>query len=114
MAYSVAICSCSVSLGQNNKESYKICSSLIDDVQSKGHFMPRHAYCFAVALALRQVSTNHHLPPILNQLYQFSQISFFSPLFSFQNDTENAQALYLQIISTDSRLCQNLRVSTHQ
>lgn len=74
--------------------------------------MPRHAYCFAVALALRQVSTNH-LSSILNLLYQFSQIGFFS-LFSFQNDTENAQALYLQIMSTDSRLCQNLRVSTHQ
>lgn len=76
MACSVAICSCFVSLGQNNKESYKICSSLIDDVQSKGHFMPRHAYCFAVALALRQVSTNH-LSSILNLLYKFSQISFF-------------------------------------
>lgn len=76
MAYSVAIWSCFVLLGQNNKESYKICSSLIDDVQSKGHFMPRHAYCFAVALALRQVSTNH-LSSILNQLYQFLQISFF-------------------------------------
>lgn len=65
----------------NNKESYKICSSLIEEVQTKGHFMPRHAYCFAVALALRQ------------------------------NDTENAKALYSQIISTDSRICQNLRVA---
>lgn len=51
-----------VSLGQNNKEAYKICSSLIEEVQCKGHFVPRHAYCFAVALALRQVSKNYFSP----------------------------------------------------
>ncbi|KAM3600401.1 uncharacterized protein V6R79_022846 [Siganus canaliculatus] len=64
----------------NTAESYRICTALIEEAQTKGHFIPRHAYCFAVALALRQ------------------------------NDTEKAQSFYSQIMSTDSRLCQNLRV----
>ncbi|XP_030291764.1 pentatricopeptide repeat-containing protein 2, mitochondrial [Sparus aurata] len=64
----------------NTTESYRICTALIEDRQSKGNFIPRHAYCFAVALALRQ------------------------------NDIEKAQSLFSQIMSTDSRLCQNLKV----
>ncbi|XP_036973234.1 pentatricopeptide repeat-containing protein 2, mitochondrial [Acanthopagrus latus] len=64
----------------NTTESYRICTALIEDGQSKGHFIPRHAYCFAVALALRQ------------------------------NDIEKAQSLFSQIMSNDSRLCQNLKV----
>ncbi|XP_041816497.1 pentatricopeptide repeat-containing protein 2, mitochondrial isoform X2 [Chelmon rostratus] len=64
----------------NTPESYKICTALIEEAQTKGHFIPRHAYCFAVALALRQ------------------------------NDIKRAQSLYSQIMSPDSRLCQNLRV----
>ncbi|XP_045923030.1 pentatricopeptide repeat-containing protein 2, mitochondrial [Micropterus dolomieu] len=64
----------------NTAESYRICTALIEEGQTKGHFIPRHAYCFAVALALRQ------------------------------NDIEKAQSLYSQIMSTDSRLCQNLKV----
>ncbi|XP_053267030.1 pentatricopeptide repeat-containing protein 2, mitochondrial [Pleuronectes platessa] len=64
----------------NTTESYRICTSLIEEGQTKGHFIPRHAYCFAVALAVRQ------------------------------SDVEKAQSLYSQIMSTDSRLCQNLKV----
>ncbi|XP_040915080.1 pentatricopeptide repeat-containing protein 2, mitochondrial [Toxotes jaculatrix] len=64
----------------NTAESYKICIALIEEGQIKGYFIPRHAYCFAVALALRR------------------------------NDIKKAQSLYSQIMSTDSRLCQNLKV----
>ncbi|XP_067430769.1 pentatricopeptide repeat-containing protein 2, mitochondrial [Thunnus thynnus] len=64
----------------NTPESYRICTALLEEGQTKGHFIPRHAYCFAVALALRQ------------------------------NDIESARSLYSQIMSTDSRLCQNLKV----
>ncbi|XP_061554702.1 pentatricopeptide repeat-containing protein 2, mitochondrial isoform X3 [Phycodurus eques] len=64
----------------NSTESHAICTSLIEEAQVKGHFVPRHAYCFAVALALKQ------------------------------NDIEKAQLLFSQIMSTDSRLCQNLKV----
>uniref|UniRef100_A0A3Q3VTF6 Pentatricopeptide repeat-containing protein 2, mitochondrial n=1 Tax=Mola mola TaxID=94237 RepID=A0A3Q3VTF6_MOLML len=65
----------------NTVDSYRICIALIEEGQTKGHFIPRHAYCFAVALALRQ------------------------------NDIEKAKSLYSQIMSTDSRLCQNLKVA---
>ncbi|XP_026153356.1 pentatricopeptide repeat-containing protein 2, mitochondrial [Mastacembelus armatus] len=64
----------------NTVESFKICTALIEEKQAKGHFIPRHAFCFAVALALRQ------------------------------GDIRKAQSLYSQILSTDSRLCQNLKV----
>lgn len=79
------LCGCFLLLVQNNKESYKICSSLIEEVHTKGHFMPRHAYCFAVALALRQVSKKS-LFSILNHLesvwfFFIRTISSFSFLF---------------------------------
>ncbi|XP_016358267.1 pentatricopeptide repeat-containing protein 2, mitochondrial-like [Sinocyclocheilus anshuiensis] len=64
----------------NTSKSYHICLTLLEEGQTKGSLIPRHAYCFAAALALKQ------------------------------NDIERAQAFYSQIISTDSRLCQNLRV----
>ncbi|XP_071379441.1 pentatricopeptide repeat-containing protein 2, mitochondrial [Centroberyx affinis] len=64
----------------NTPESYRICTALLEEGEIKGHSIPRHAYCFAVALALRQ------------------------------NDIEKAQSLYSQIMSTDSRICQNLKV----
>nr|XP_020442982.1 pentatricopeptide repeat-containing protein 2, mitochondrial [Monopterus albus] len=64
----------------NTAESFGICTALLEERQTKGHFIPRHAYCFAVALALRQ------------------------------NDIKKAQSLFSQIVSTDSRLCQNLNV----
>ncbi|XP_019727737.1 pentatricopeptide repeat-containing protein 2, mitochondrial [Hippocampus comes] len=64
----------------NTTESHAICTSLIEEAQAKGYFVPRHAYCFAVALALKQ------------------------------NDLEKAQLLFSQIMSTDSRLCQNMKI----
>ncbi|XP_068430544.1 pentatricopeptide repeat-containing protein 2, mitochondrial [Clinocottus analis] len=64
----------------NTAESYRICTALIEEEQTKGLPIPRHMYCFAVALALRQ------------------------------SDIETAQSLYSQIMSTESRLCQNLKV----
>ncbi|GAA6219295.1 pentatricopeptide repeat-containing protein 2, mitochondrial [Lates japonicus] len=64
----------------NTAESYGICTALIEERQSKGLSIPRHAYCFVVALALRQ------------------------------NDVEKARSLYSQILNTDNRLCQSLKV----
>ncbi|XP_056288523.1 pentatricopeptide repeat-containing protein 2, mitochondrial isoform X2 [Pseudoliparis swirei] len=64
----------------NTAESYRICTALMEEAPSKGHATQRHAYCFAVAFALRQ------------------------------SDMEKAQLLYAQIMNTDSRLCQNLKV----
>nr|XP_023840112.1 pentatricopeptide repeat-containing protein 2, mitochondrial-like isoform X1 [Salvelinus alpinus]XP_023840113.1 pentatricopeptide repeat-containing protein 2, mitochondrial-like isoform X1 [Salvelinus alpinus] len=64
----------------NTPESYRICTALIEEEQTKGHIMPRHAYCFTVALPLRQ------------------------------NDVERAQSMFCQIMSTDSRICQYLKV----
>nr|XP_015798520.2 pentatricopeptide repeat-containing protein 2, mitochondrial isoform X1 [Nothobranchius furzeri] len=64
----------------NTTESYKICTGLIEEEQTKGHFIPRHAYCFAVALALRR------------------------------NDLQKAQSLYLQIMSSKGKICQNFKV----
>ncbi|MEQ2174557.1 hypothetical protein GOODEAATRI_009080, partial [Goodea atripinnis] len=42
-------------VAQNTAESYRICMSLIEEEQTRGQFIPRHAYCFAVALALRRL-----------------------------------------------------------
>ncbi|KAK9974655.1 hypothetical protein ABG768_022733 [Culter alburnus] len=64
----------------NTSKSYHICLTLLEEGQTKGNLIPRHAYCFATALALKQ------------------------------NDIERAQIFYSQIMSTDSRLCLNLRV----
>ncbi|XP_072227478.1 pentatricopeptide repeat-containing protein 2, mitochondrial [Leuresthes tenuis] len=64
----------------NTVESYRICTALMEEEQTKGHFVPRNAYCFAVALALRR------------------------------NDLEKARTLYAQIMNTDSKLCQNFKV----
>ncbi|XP_029941365.1 pentatricopeptide repeat-containing protein 2, mitochondrial [Salarias fasciatus] len=65
---------------QNTAESYGICTALIEEQQTKGNFIPRHAYCFAVALALRR------------------------------SDLQKAQLLFSHIMNTDSRLCQNFKV----
>ncbi|XP_030598780.1 pentatricopeptide repeat-containing protein 2, mitochondrial [Archocentrus centrarchus] len=64
----------------NTAETYRICTALIEEQQARGQFIPRHAYSFAVALALRR------------------------------SDLENAQSLFSQIMSTDSRICQNFKV----
>ncbi|XP_008299538.1 pentatricopeptide repeat-containing protein 2, mitochondrial [Stegastes partitus] len=61
-------------------ESFNICNALLEHEKEKRTLIPRHAYCFAVALALRR------------------------------NDLETAQSFYSQIMNTDGRLCQNLEV----
>ncbi|XP_020490311.2 pentatricopeptide repeat-containing protein 2, mitochondrial isoform X2 [Labrus bergylta] len=74
------ILACGTLYKLNTPESYRICSALLEEGQTKGNNLPRHAYCFAVALALRQ------------------------------NDIKKAQSLYSRIMNTDSRLSQNLKV----
>ncbi|XP_049594314.1 pentatricopeptide repeat-containing protein 2, mitochondrial [Syngnathus scovelli] len=64
----------------NTSESHAICVLLMEEAQAKGQFVPRHAYCLAVALALQQ------------------------------NDVEKAQWFFAQIMSTDTQLCQNLKI----
>ncbi|XP_023135317.3 pentatricopeptide repeat-containing protein 2, mitochondrial [Amphiprion ocellaris] len=64
----------------NTAEAYRICNALLEEEKTRGNFIPRHAYCFAVALALRR------------------------------NDLETAQSLYSQIMSIDGKLCQNFKV----
>ncbi|XP_073806460.1 pentatricopeptide repeat-containing protein 2, mitochondrial isoform X2 [Danio rerio] len=64
----------------NTSRSYHICLTLLEEGQTKGNIIPRRAYCFAIALALKQ------------------------------NDLERAQIFYSHIMSTGTRLCQNLRV----
>ncbi|XP_058473489.1 pentatricopeptide repeat-containing protein 2, mitochondrial isoform X1 [Solea solea] len=65
----------------NTTESYRICTSLIEEGQTNGS-IPRRAYGFAIALALKQ------------------------------NDIDNAKSLFSQIMSTDNRLFQNLNILT--
>ncbi|KAM6985286.1 pentatricopeptide repeat-containing protein 2, mitochondrial [Aplochiton taeniatus] len=64
----------------NTPESSRICSSLMEEGETRGHMIPRHAYCFVVALALRQ------------------------------NDVPRAQAIFSRIMSTEGKICQNLKV----
>ncbi|XP_024859811.1 pentatricopeptide repeat-containing protein 2, mitochondrial [Kryptolebias marmoratus] len=64
----------------NTADSYKTCTDLIEEQQTKGQMIPRRACCFAVALALRQ------------------------------NDTEKARSLYLQILNMHGKLSLNLKV----
>uniref|UniRef100_A0AAZ3NW96 Pentatricopeptide repeat-containing protein 2, mitochondrial n=1 Tax=Oncorhynchus tshawytscha TaxID=74940 RepID=A0AAZ3NW96_ONCTS len=91
----------------NTPESYRICTALMEEGQTKGHMIPRHAYCFTVALALRQVGHPSSLALSLSLSYT-NVIQYI--LFSFQNDVEKAQSMFGQIMSTDSRICQNLKV----
>ncbi|XP_053724837.1 pentatricopeptide repeat-containing protein 2, mitochondrial [Synchiropus splendidus] len=64
----------------NTREAYGICTDLMEDSHTKGHMIPKHAFCFTVALALRQ------------------------------NDMEGAQYFFSKIINKSGRLCHNLRV----
>ncbi|XP_035523696.1 pentatricopeptide repeat-containing protein 2, mitochondrial [Morone saxatilis] len=64
----------------NTPTSYEICSSVIEDKQSKGFLISKQAYCFLVALAIRQ------------------------------NDIKKAKSLYSQLRSFDYKLSQNLMV----
>ncbi|CAF97112.1 unnamed protein product, partial [Tetraodon nigroviridis] len=65
----------------NTAESYKICLALVEERQSKENVIPRRAYCFAIALALHQ------------------------------NDIAKAQSMFSQVMNTEGRVCQNLKVS---
>ncbi|XP_067340423.1 pentatricopeptide repeat-containing protein 2, mitochondrial isoform X3 [Channa argus] len=68
----------------NTAESYRICTALIEEKQAKGYFIPRHAYCFAIALALRRVDLlrlqsegGPHMPKVeqlVTQLEQAGQV----------------------------------------
>ncbi|XP_061911089.1 pentatricopeptide repeat-containing protein 2, mitochondrial [Entelurus aequoreus] len=78
--YGTQILASGVCYKLNTAESYTICTSLMEEAQAKGLFIPRHAYCFAVALALKQ------------------------------NDIEKAWLWFSQIMATESWLCQNLKV----
>ncbi|XP_061822470.1 pentatricopeptide repeat-containing protein 2, mitochondrial [Nerophis lumbriciformis] len=64
----------------NTAESHTICTSLMEEAQAKGHYIPQRAYCFAVALALKQ------------------------------NDIEKARLWFSQVMITENQLCQNLKV----
>ncbi|XP_062828376.1 pentatricopeptide repeat-containing protein 2, mitochondrial isoform X2 [Anolis carolinensis] len=64
----------------NSPESCKICTTLLEDAQLKGDQMPRKAYYFAVAFALKQ------------------------------NDVVKARSYFSQIINTESRICNNLKL----
>ncbi|KAK6492440.1 pentatricopeptide repeat-containing protein 2 [Huso huso] len=64
----------------NTAESYRICTLILEETQSKGKHVPRQAAFFAIALALKQ------------------------------EDVERARSLYSQIMNTESKVCLNLKV----
>ncbi|XP_033862364.2 pentatricopeptide repeat-containing protein 2, mitochondrial-like [Acipenser ruthenus] len=64
----------------NTAESYRICTLILEETQSKGKHVPRQAFFFAIALALKQ------------------------------EDVERARSLYSQIMNTESKVCLNLKV----
>ncbi|XP_034094867.1 pentatricopeptide repeat-containing protein 2, mitochondrial [Gymnodraco acuticeps] len=64
----------------NTEESYRMCTAMLENGLTEGMTIPRHALCFAVALALRQ------------------------------NDIEKAQSLFSKIMIPDSLICRNLKV----
>ncbi|XP_048115729.1 pentatricopeptide repeat-containing protein 2, mitochondrial isoform X1 [Alosa alosa] len=71
---------CATCYKLNTPKSYRVCMVLLEEGQLKGHMIPRHAYCFAAALAIKQ------------------------------NDLEKAKKFYSQIMNTESKLCMNLNV----
>ncbi|XP_037547696.1 pentatricopeptide repeat-containing protein 2, mitochondrial [Nematolebias whitei] len=64
----------------NTADSYKNCIDLVEEHQTKGHIISRHACYFAVALALKQ------------------------------NDIEKAKSLYSHILNADHKMSQNFKV----
>ncbi|XP_041042983.1 pentatricopeptide repeat-containing protein 2, mitochondrial [Carcharodon carcharias] len=64
----------------NTGEAYRICSMLLEESLTRGDFIPRHAFCFAVALAIKQ------------------------------NDVVKARSIYSYIMHTDSKICLNLHL----
>ncbi|KAJ0057113.1 hypothetical protein NL108_002027, partial [Boleophthalmus pectinirostris] len=89
----------------NTPESYKICTTLIEESQSKGHLIPRQAYCFAIALALEQVRFLSTCCLILRNIFSNALCIFL------QNYTDTAQSLYSQIMNAEGRLCKNLKAT---
>ncbi|XP_060769279.1 pentatricopeptide repeat-containing protein 2, mitochondrial [Neoarius graeffei] len=71
---------CATCYKLNTPKSYQICLTLLEEGQAKLCFIPRHAYCIAVAFAIKQ------------------------------DDLDQARSIYSRILNTDSRLCQNLSV----
>ncbi|XP_043563739.1 pentatricopeptide repeat-containing protein 2, mitochondrial isoform X1 [Chiloscyllium plagiosum] len=64
----------------NTEETYKICSMLLEESLARGDFISRHAFCFAVALVIKQ------------------------------NNIVKARSIYSHILHTDSKICLNLHV----
>ncbi|XP_029430529.1 pentatricopeptide repeat-containing protein 2, mitochondrial isoform X2 [Rhinatrema bivittatum] len=64
----------------DSAESCKICSLLLEETELKGDYVPRQAYCFAVAFALKQ------------------------------NDVQKARSIYSKMTNTESRVCHNLDI----
>ncbi|XP_078071019.1 pentatricopeptide repeat-containing protein 2, mitochondrial [Mustelus asterias] len=64
----------------DTEEAHKICSMLLEESLTRGEFIPRHAFCFAIALAIKQ------------------------------NDVVKARSIYSHIMHTDSKICLNLHV----
>ncbi|KAL2100346.1 hypothetical protein ACEWY4_004740 [Coilia grayii] len=71
---------CATCYKLNTPQTYKVCLTVLEEGQLKGHMIPRHAYCFAATLAVRQ------------------------------GDLEKAQKCYSQILNAESKLCINLNV----
>ncbi|XP_043919868.1 pentatricopeptide repeat-containing protein 2, mitochondrial [Protopterus annectens] len=64
----------------NTPECQRICSALLDEMQTKGDALPRRAYLFAVALALKQ------------------------------GEITKALSVYSRIINTDGKICHNVYI----
>ncbi|KAJ1209091.1 hypothetical protein NDU88_004470 [Pleurodeles waltl] len=64
----------------NRSESPSICCLLLDEIDMKAEHIPRQAFCFAAALALKQ------------------------------NDIAKAKSIFSRIMNTDSRICNNLNI----
>lgn len=68
-----------VLISQNTADSYKNCTDLIEEQQAKAHIIPLHAYCFAIALALKQVSCIFFLSMLKYMIYK--KLTVFLVLF---------------------------------
>ncbi|XP_072904431.1 pentatricopeptide repeat-containing protein 2, mitochondrial [Hemitrygon akajei] len=64
----------------NTIESYKFCTALLEELLTSGSFVPRHAFCFAVAFTIKQ------------------------------NDIEKASSIFSRIIHMNNNICHNLHV----
>ncbi|XP_069483614.1 pentatricopeptide repeat-containing protein 2, mitochondrial isoform X2 [Ambystoma mexicanum] len=64
----------------NRSDSRSICGTLLDEIDVKGEYIPRQAFCFAAALALKR------------------------------NDVSKAKAIFSRIKNVDSRVCNNLHI----